>query len=232
MLARVTTVADVAHARLVEPHPGGHPPEVAIVLAHRRHRVERAPVDEAEVACVPRDVDLGQTAKQAVEELRGQQLRPRLADALVAHRVDDRVPLAPAPRELECHLGRILEVGVHRDDRAAGRVVEPRGQRELVAEVAGETDELDARVALVERAHQLEAPVGAAVVHEHHLGRPVEGLEHGNEAAVELLQRLALVEDRDHERVLGRRSLRRRYGRRAAHAASGSITRLTYRVSE
>ena len=91
-------------------------------------------------------------------------------------------------------------------DRAAGRVVEPGGERELVAEVAREADELDARVALVERAHQLEAPVGAAVVHEHHLGRPVEGLEHGNEPPVELLQRLALVEDRDHERVLGRRT--------------------------
>ena len=32
--------------------------------------------------------------------------------------------------------GRILQIGVHDDDRAAGGVVEPGGDRDLMAEIA------------------------------------------------------------------------------------------------
>src|SRR5207248_7245604 len=67
--------------------------------------------------------------------------------------------------------------------------------------VAGEADDLEARVAAREVGEEVVAPVGAAVVDEDRLGRPVELVEHRAQAPLELRQRLLLVADRDDERV-------------------------------
>ena len=93
-----------------------------------------------------RNLHLGDPVEAAVEPRRGRALEPRLALADVAHRVDDVVALAPARGELEDDLGRILEVGVEHDHRVARREVDAGGERDLVAEVAREPDEPEARV--------------------------------------------------------------------------------------
>src|SRR3954467_8981597 len=82
-------------------------------------------------------------------------------------------------------------------------MVETRGQRDLVAEVARQPDHANARVALVQREQELMAAVRAAVVDEEDLRRAVECVEHRREPPVELVERLALVEDWEDERVLG-----------------------------
>jgi hypothetical protein len=101
--------------------------------------------------------------------------------------------LAPAVEHLVDQLGWVLEVGVdHHDDVAAG-VVEPGGDRRLVAEVAGEGDDPDPRVLPREPLQQLRRAVGGAVVDEDQLEG--KALERGNHAAVELVERLDFVED-------------------------------------
>ena len=116
-----------------------------LALAHLVEDVERAPVDEAEVADVERDLDLGDPVEAAVEPGCGRPLESRLAVALLAHRVDDVVALAPARGELEHDLGRILQVGVEHDHRVARGDVDAGGERDLVAEVPRQPDELEAR---------------------------------------------------------------------------------------
>ena len=55
------------------------PAHEAVAFRHRLEGLERAAVDEAEVADVGRDVDLGERAHQLVEERRGPALEPGLA---------------------------------------------------------------------------------------------------------------------------------------------------------
>src|SRR5260221_4217520 len=103
------------------------------MLPHRDHAVECATVDQAEVAGVGRDLHVTQSIHDPVEPSRGHELAPRLARTRVTHGVYDVVALTPSTRELERDFGSILEVGVHDDDRLSPRVVEPRGDGDLMA---------------------------------------------------------------------------------------------------
>src|SRR5204863_8842637 len=86
-------------------------------------------------------------------------------------------------------------------DRVAGGPIEPGRDRHLVAKVAREVNDLEARVAPAQLGQQLRAPVRAPVVDEDYLRRPVEPVEHGAETPLQLRERVLLVEDRDDERV-------------------------------
>ena len=94
-------------------------------------------------------------------------------------------------------LGRILEVGVEHHDRVAAGVVEPRGQRRLVAEVARQLHDTHARVTVGEALEQHRRAVAGAVVDQHEL--EPQPLERRADARVELLDRLLLVVDRRHD---------------------------------
>ena len=108
--------------------------------------VEDTPVNKPEVAHVDRDLDLRDPVEASVEPVGRHSLEPRFSGALFAHRVDDVVALPPAPRQLEHDVGRMLEVGIHQDDRVPCGQVGARCQCELVAEVAREPDEPEARI--------------------------------------------------------------------------------------
>src|SRR5207244_5088507 len=95
-LARVARVAPVGHAGLAEPDPREEAAHVAVVLAHEAELVERAPVDEPEVADVGRDLHVAQPAQDAVEEPDRRAAEERLDAPVLADRVDDRGALAPA----------------------------------------------------------------------------------------------------------------------------------------
>src|SRR5206468_6077203 len=143
--ARVTGGALVLDPDLAEPDPAPEPAEKAPALRERHERARHPAVEEAEVAGVERDVDLGDRTQAPVEGRVGGALQePVLAPA--PDGVDDVVALAPLRDEARQHLGRILEIGVHGDDRITHRRVEARLQRRLMPEVAREVDHLAARV--------------------------------------------------------------------------------------
>ena len=136
-VARVAVVGD-GGLRVADPH--GHAAQEAVALAHRQQRVERRAVEQAEVARVVLQLDLGELVEQPVEPARGRELEARLALALLAHGVDDVAAGAPVIEHLRDQLGRVLQVGVEHHDGVAAGVVEPGGQRRLVAEVARQVD--------------------------------------------------------------------------------------------
>src|SRR5206468_2672575 len=94
----------VRDADLAEADPGEEPADVAVVLAHAPELLERAPVDEPEVARVERDVDVDEAAQGAVEDRDRRPAQPRLGRAVLPDRIDDLVALAPARDQLRHHL--------------------------------------------------------------------------------------------------------------------------------
>ena len=80
---------------LPEADPAPEPAEKAMLLGQRDERVDDAPVEEAEVARIERDVDLGDGAQRPVEDRVGGAQEERLL-ALGTDRVDHLVALAPA----------------------------------------------------------------------------------------------------------------------------------------
>ena len=108
---------------------------------------QRLAVHQAEVAGLDGEVEAREAAEGAVEAARGDALEGGLPQPLLAHGVDDVDALAPALEHLRDHLRRVLQVAVEHHDHVAAGVLEPGGQRRLVAEVARERDDLHARVA-------------------------------------------------------------------------------------
>ena len=91
----------------------------------------------------------------------------------------------------------MLQVGVHDHHRPAASVVEPGGDRDLLAEVAAERDRSDARVAGIARSDGRKRPVLAAVVHEQDLPGRRDALQHGAEPLAERADIGTLVVDGD-----------------------------------
>ncbi len=104
-----------------------------------------------------------------VEEMRRPEFEAALALAAAAHGIHDVEPVLPALDHRWNQFRRILQVGIDQHDRVAARDIEPRRRRELVAEVAREPHDHDARIGRGLREQQLRRAVGAAVVDEHDL---------------------------------------------------------------
>lgn len=187
-------VALVADRRLGEADPHGHPPEEAAPLAHGQQRVERPAVEQAEVTRVRFQIDLGELVEDPVEPFGRGQLEARLALPLLTHRVDHVGPLRPEPDHVSDQLRRILEVCVEHGHRLAPGVLEPGGQRGLVAEVAREVDDAQARVGVGQAVEDRRRGVVAPVVDDDQL--VVETGQGGGRPVVEGLDDVLLVEDR------------------------------------
>src|ERR671919_2684301 len=186
-------------AGLPESDPAEHAAQITVRLAHRAHGVERSPVDESEVSGSDPDVDVGQPPEETVEGFRRPVLGATLAVALLHHRVDDLVPFAPPGEELRDHFRRMLEVAVHGDNGIAAGEVEPRRERDLVAEAAGQADDLEPWIPPVELDGEPVCGVRAPVVDEDDLPVAVYSLERRREARRELRQHLLLVAQRYHD---------------------------------
>ena len=202
----------VGDAGLPESDPAEHPAQVAVRLAHRPERLERAAVDEPEIAGGGGHVDLGQPAQHAVEPARGQILEAALALPLLHDCVDDLVARLPARDELGDDLRRMLEVSVHRHHGLAAREVEARSQRDLMPEPAREAGDLEARVPRVELDGEAVGAVGRAVVDEHDLPGSLQAVEDGGEPRGERGQDLLLVPERDDHGKTGGVALHRAEG--------------------
>src|SRR5579859_2284234 len=148
--ASVTLLALIADAGLAKANPGREPAHEAMVLTHLPHGQHHLAVNQPEVAGVGRNVNRRQTANDAVEHGRGEQLEPGFADAHRPLRIDHLVALVPLFDQLVDHLRRVLQVGVDNDDRVALGVVNAGRDGDLVAKIAGKLDDFDARVALAQ----------------------------------------------------------------------------------
>ena len=136
----------IRHARLGEADPAEHATQVAIRFPHRSNGGQSLAIDQSEVAGTAGNVDVGQSTEKPVEPACSPVLEDRLAHSLRHHAVDDLVALLPASYELRDHFGRVLEIAVHRDDGVAAGEVEPRRERDLMAEAARQSDDLEPRV--------------------------------------------------------------------------------------
>ncbi len=100
--------------------------------------------------------------------------------------------------------GRILEIGVHDDDRAAGSAIESGGDRDLMAEIARELDEPIATVGPRLALDHDRARVARSVVDDNHLAGRVERVQESVEALEQNRHDRLLVEDR-HDEGISRR---------------------------
>ena len=151
-MARVALVGD---GRLAKADPHRHAAQKARALGHLQQRVQRPAIEQAEVAGVRLEVDLGEFVEQLVEPRGGRELERGLALAPLAHGIHDVRALAPLRDHLADQLRRILQIGVEHRDGVAGRVLQAGGERGLVAEVARQMDHAHARVARGDRVEQL-----------------------------------------------------------------------------
>ena len=93
----------------------------------------------------------------------------------------------------------MLQVGIHDDDSPPPGMVEARGDRNLLPEVAAERDGLDPGIAGVLRPNGLERIVPGAVIDEKHLEGVRDALHHGDEAPAERLDAFCLAVDRNND---------------------------------
>jgi hypothetical protein len=101
---------------------------------------------------------------QAVEKPRGGALEEVLAGANRSLPANHIVAIAILRHHFVNHVERVLQIGVDEDHRVAGGVVDSGCRRQLVAEVPGEAQHLDAAVARAPIGQKLDGAVGAAVV--------------------------------------------------------------------
>ena len=173
------------------------PAQKAVSLGHLTEHLHRTPVEEPEISGVPDALELREAPEDAVEQADQREPPPGLARSRVAHRVNHVRALVPAAQEGPDQLGRVLKIGVDRDDHIPGRVIEPGGERRLVAEVPCEAHHPYPRVLLGKGAQPRDGLVGRAVVHGHQL--PGDAVQRVAEPLVEGVHRLGLVEHRhDH----------------------------------
>ncbi|MPM63310.1 hypothetical protein SDC9_110190 [bioreactor metagenome] len=165
--------------------------------------VDDAPVIAAQHAAVVAYFKLRDAVGELVDELRGDLAEDRVpaADAV---RADDVVPLVHLFDDVRYLRGRVLQVGVERDDLAAARVVEARHDRHVLSEIRAEVDHAHLRVKPVKVVKYPHRRVAAAVVDENHLEASPEVLHHGPKLLEELVQRFLLIVGGDDDRDLNR----------------------------
>jgi hypothetical protein len=187
---------------LVSPaEPGEHAAHEAVLLRHLAQGVEHLAVDQTEVSNVSRDADRGHAGEHPIEQMGGDALEPAFACARQTARIDDVVALLPFGDHLFDDFRRVLQVGIHDDDRCALRRVHAGGDGDLVAEIARQADIAEARVALGERLQHDGAGIAAPVVDQDRLRRPAKPGEQQVEPAQQHRQHGFLVEDGDDDAV-------------------------------
>jgi len=92
--------------------------------------------DQPEIAGIGRNLDARQTVEQLVKDARGPKLQPRLAFAGEPPAVDYVVAFLPTLDHLADDFGRILQIGIHHDNRIAGRRVHSGADCNLMAEIS------------------------------------------------------------------------------------------------
>jgi hypothetical protein len=98
--------------------------------------------------------------------------------------------------------GIVLQVAIGGDDEPPARVFEASGERRGLAEVPPESDDPHLRIRRLQPRQDLEAPVGAAIVDEDDFVGARPDAERRRQLAVQILERLSLVADRNDDAQL------------------------------
>ena len=188
-----------------------------MTLLHRLEKVDGLPVEKPEISRVRGDGRRGESVDEAVERARGPGLEPAGVLGLLPDRVHDLGARPPAREHLPDQRGRMLQVRVESDHDVPGREIQPRRQRRLMAEVSGEADRGDGRIARPEALDDAHGAVRRAVIDENDLVADVEAFQNGRELGIEGAETTLLVENGHDDRKQGGHS--RRYSRknRARH---------------
>src|SRR5262249_14970076 len=141
----------------------------------------------------------------AIGDARGGSAHPRIAVAAVDAPAGHRVPLIEMAQHPGDVVGIVLEVGVHHHYPSPPYRLEPRVSGRRLACVGLQPDEASPRILLVKAAHDLGAPVPAAVVDEDDLITEVRGVEYLADLGPEERKILFLVVDGDDDGQVDRR---------------------------
>src|SRR4029450_13272690 len=107
--------------------------------------------------------------------------------------IHDVVSVGPGGEKFRNQLGRILQIRIDDDDGVALGVIEPRRQRDLLAEVAAEIDDRDSGIRILQAMEDIQGIVRAAVVDIEHLEIDHDRIEYGAKPLMKRRQDLPLV---------------------------------------
>jgi len=139
--------------------------EDAVALGQGVEPADHPGRDQPEVADVLGNMHLARQAVDGLVEAPGcPALEKRVVPSRGTPRVDDVEAALPLRQQIGDEFRRVLQVGVHDDDGIAVGAPEPGGQGGLVAEVARQIDDRDARVALACGQQQRQGTVARTVV--------------------------------------------------------------------
>jgi len=100
----------------------------------------------------------------------GDFFEPAFTFALEALGIDHVIAVAPLFDQLRDQLRRVLQVCVDDDCRITVAVIQARGEGDLLAEVAAQFYDGDARIVLFEPVEYLQCGVATAVIDKDNLG--------------------------------------------------------------
>src|ERR1039457_3549435 len=148
-------------------------------------------------------INPAQLGHQPVRDLGGNTPHHEVVNALLAPSAHDVVPLAQLLQEQGNVMRIVLQIAVHGNHILAFGVVEARGQRRSLPEVAAQLHYNHAAVHRCDLLQHPERMIAAAIVHEYQLERFARGFHHHLEPIIELGYVLFFVMKWDHNRVLG-----------------------------
>ncbi len=195
--------APVADRGRREADPDEHPLHEAPPFRHLAQRVESRAGEQAEVSGVLRDLDGAQPVDDPVEQMGRACLEPAFALPRLAHGMDHVEALAPLGDQGRDQLGRVLQIGVERDHDIAPRLIQPRRQRRLLAEIARQVVDAKPGVGSLQADQTRQRPILAAVVDADEFPRETGAIEHRDQPVMQRLEIGFLVvagnDDRDEQ---------------------------------
>ncbi len=187
-------LAVVDYAGLFEAQPGAQAGDEAVAFGEAVELVDDAAVHQAEDSGIGDFGQFGHEAHEGVEELEADAACAAVS-AAAALTKDDLKSFLPFFDHGGDDFGRVLKIAVDQDHAVAGGVVDAGSDGGLMAEIAGEADELDAGVLGVIFANNLGGAVAAAVIDQDDFPVVAGGVEGGADAAAELGEVVFFVED-------------------------------------
>src|SRR3984893_14682922 len=158
----------IGHGDELEAEPTHEAAQEYVAILEVVDDIDSRAIEQHKIRASGLDVDVADRIEHAIEQTRRETLRPRiLLGHIEALRDDDARAPPPFRDQGRHHLGRMLEVAIHQDDRLAARMAQPRAESRLMAEIAREGDVAHTLVALRQRLDLGKSAVGRAVVHEY-----------------------------------------------------------------
>ena len=93
---------------------------------------------------------------------------------------------------------RMLQIGIHDNDRSTGGEFETGGQGSLMTKIAGKMQNLDSGVLGMKFLQHFPSIVGASIIHEHDFPSVRQPVEFGNNGMDERADSLGFIEHRCH----------------------------------